>query len=173
MIAEIDKAILHVAANWRNPLVDNLFLAITWLGSLWFLVPASLALGALRWPAPRTWLLVPGTVLLASAISHLLKVLVDRDRPLLYESLVRMPAEPSFPSSHSTQAAAFAVMMALLLPPESRNQALPILAVAVLLVGGSRLYLQVHWPSDVLAGWVLGGLVAALVWYGFGREGGG
>lgn len=168
MIAELDGAILHAFAGWRTPLADHFFLAVTWLGSMWVLFPVSIVLAALRWPSPQTAMLLPGTVLLASVASHLMKLMIDRGRPLLHDALVSMPAEPSFPSSHSTQVAAFAVMMGLLLNTQRRWLVLPALAVAVFLVGVSRLHLQVHWPSDVLAGWLLGGLIAAAVWNGFG-----
>lgn len=172
MIAELDKTILHAFSGWRSPLTDHFFLTITWLGSLWVLLPASLVLAALRWPSSQAALLLPGTLLLASIASHLMKLMIDRSRPLLHDALVSMPAEPSFPSSHSTQAAAFAVMTALLLNAQMRELALPALAITVLMIGVSRLHLQVHWPTDVLAGWLLGGLIAAAVWHGFGRVAG-
>ena len=65
MIAELDKTILHAFAGWRSPLTDHFFLTITWLGSLWVLLPASLVLAALRWPSSQAAWLLPGTLLLA------------------------------------------------------------------------------------------------------------
>jgi membrane-associated phospholipid phosphatase len=170
VIAQIDRALLDAAAAWRGSLIDGFFLAVTWLGSLWLLVPAGLALAIARWPSPRNFLLLPAALLAASAASHALKALTDRARPALHESLVALPGDPSFPSSHSAQGAAFAVMLGFLLPAEMRIRALPLLGLFILLVGWSRLHLQVHWPSDVITGWLLGACVATLIWFSFGSE---
>ncbi len=101
-------------------------------------------------------------------VSNLLKLLFDRARPDLVEHLTHA-ASSSFPSGHATQAAiAFLTLGALMAraQPDRRIKAL-ILTGAVLLtilVGFSRVYLGVHWPTDVLAGWCLGAAWAALWW---------
>lgn len=158
MIADLDAALLAGFAAARGGFADAFFLAVTWLGSLWLLLPLALLLA---WrTSDRRRLALPGALLAAAALCHALKIGVDRPRPLLHEALVALPADASFPSAHAAQAMAFALLAGALLPAPWRRPALPLLLAAAALVGLSRLHLQVHWPSDVLAGWLLGAVVA-------------
>ncbi len=108
-------------------------------------------------------------------LSNLLKLLFDRARPDLVEHLTHATSS-SFPSGHATQAAvAFLTLGALMArsQPDRRLKTL-ILSGAILLtilVGISRIYLGVHWPTDVLAGWCLGATWAALWWLVLRRVG--
>jgi undecaprenyl-diphosphatase len=156
-MATIDTAVLGWFAGQRGPALDAFFAAVTWGGSLWLVLPASLILAALAWQARRplaAWLLALGP-LGASLAGWALKFAVARPRPDQFAAVVDIPADPSFPSGHTTQAAAFA--LACLLAVGTRpNAALVAIAVAYVgLVAASRLYLQVHFPSDVAAGLLL------------------
>jgi len=158
-----DSTLLATFAAWRSPPADAFFLTLTWLGSLWVLLPLALviaAAGALR-GEPRLGPLVG--LLAASLASHVLKRLFERERPQLFEALATLPDEPSFPSSHAAQATAFALLLAFLAPAPLRPLALALATAGAVGVGVSRAWLQVHWPSDVVAGWLLGGLVALAV----------
>ena len=101
-------------------------------------------------------------------LTHLLKQGIDRLRPDLVDHLTHS-ANASFPSGHALQATvAFLIIGALAAQAQQgpRIRAL-IYAAAILLtllVGISRVYLGVHWPTDVLAGWCLGTAWAALWW---------
>ncbi|MEQ9505918.1 MAG: phosphatase PAP2 family protein [Hyphomonas sp.] len=101
-------------------------------------------------------------------LSNLMKLLIDRARPDLVDHLTHATSS-SFPSGHATQAAvAFLTLGALMArsQPDRRLKTL-ILSGAILLtifVGISRVYLGVHWPTDVLAGWCLGAAWAAFWW---------
>jgi undecaprenyl-diphosphatase len=104
----------------------------------------------------------------ALLVSSLLKHGYDRPRPDLvpHGSIVM---SSSFPSGHSTLAAAtYLTMGALIARVQARRgmKAFAILVGAALagLVGVSRVYLGVHWPTDVLAGWTLGAVWASVVW---------
>jgi undecaprenyl-diphosphatase len=104
------------------------------------------------------------TVLIAvaggQALSSLLKLGIDRPRPDLVAHLAEVQTL-SFPSGHAMLSAVTYLTLGSLLAraANSRGTAIFFLAFAVLLalmVGVSRIYLGVHWPSDVLAGWCAG-----------------
>ena len=116
----------------------------------------------------RHGLVLGGAVLLAWASSSLTKTLYHRPRPDLVPHEVAVYSA-SFPSGHSTLSAATYLTLAMLvasLEPRRRSKALAYgVAVTVLVaVGFSRVYLGVHWPSDVLAGWCLGAMWALAAW---------
>jgi undecaprenyl-diphosphatase len=97
-----------------------------------------------------------GGILLAG----LLKLVYDRPRPTLVPHLVDVTTS-SFPSGHAADSAIVYLTLAALLAgsiPE-RGSRLYIIGAAILmilLIGASRVYLGVHWPSDVAAGWAIG-----------------
>ena len=104
---------------------------------------------------------------LSSLVSHLmvqaLKRTVVRRRPSVIQShiapLCRLPDAYSFPSGHSCAAMALAVTLALGTP----EIALPVLVLAGM-VGASRVYLRVHYPTDVVAGQMLGVATSLVLW---------
>ncbi len=119
----------------------------------------------------RRWMhaaVLAGTIVLAQASSSLLKSLYDRPRPDLVPHGVEVYSA-SFPSGHSMLSAATYLTLAALvahLEVKRRSKAL-VFGVAILLlttVGFSRVYMGVHWPSDVLAGWCAGAAWALAAW---------
>ncbi len=145
--------------------------SITHFGSIWLLLPLVSAGAAWLWFCGR--LRESGFLLLAllgaTALAQLVKFWVARPRPDLYAmsfvSPLPVPADLSFPSGHSMQIAALAMALFLVQPSQRagwRVSLALLLAALVGLVGLSRIYLQVHFPSDVLAGilagkfWVFG-----------------
>jgi undecaprenyl-diphosphatase len=103
-----------------------------------------------------------------AAVSGLLKFGIDRPRPDLVAHLIQV-STASFPSGHATLAAVtYLTLGTLLSRVESRRSTkIYVLTVAVALslsIGVSRVYLGVHWPTDVLAGWCVGAAWAMLCW---------
>ncbi|RZQ60778.1 phosphatase PAP2 family protein [Amycolatopsis suaedae] len=107
--------------------------------------------------------LAPASVVFGYLASELTKTLFDVDRPcrtLAVQSIVECPpaGDWSFPSNHSAIAGAVAVGV-LIARPTLGLVAMPLGALAAL----SRVFVGVHYPHDVLTGFVLGGLVAVAV----------
>ena len=108
------------------------------------------------------------SVVAGSFLTDILKSGYNRPRPELVEHSVRV-VNSSFPSGHSTMAAVVYLTLGILLARTQPQPSVRVFTVslAVLLtvfVGCSRVYLGVHWPTDVFAGWLLGGAWAVLFW---------
>lgn len=118
-----------------------------------------------RWQVGLFFLLAVGG---GQIVSSLVKLGVDRPRPELVSHLMTETSQ-SFPSGHAMMSAVTYLTLGALLARIVPQRRLKIyfLTVAVLLtfmIGVSRIYLGVHWPSDVLGGWCLGFAWAMLWW---------
>ena len=161
----MELQVLDALQTIHNPVLDILMCAITRLGDagiFWIL----LCMVLLILPKTRR----SGVILMAALLVDLvicngiLKPLVHRIRPFDVktgiELLVKRPTDFSFPSGHT--AASFASVMALYLAGEKKIW-ISSLGLAVL-IAFSRLYLYVHYPTDVLGG-VVAGLAAGALGY--------
>jgi undecaprenyl-diphosphatase len=147
----------------RNPSLLKLFDLVTYLGntavvagigglsviSLWFFkMRRSYAVG------------LAATLVGAAATGYMMKILVARARP---GGLIPTAIETSFsfPSGHALASAAlygFITFFLCKLYPEKKTTVTVVAGVIILIIGFSRLYLGVHFPSDVIAGYLIGGL---------------
>lgn len=115
-----------------------------------------------------TALLVGGAVGSGAILSALLKLGFDRPRPDLVAHLSHAYSS-SFPSGHAMLAAVTYLTLGVLLARahERRRTKIIVMTYGVtltVLIGLSRIYLGVHWPTDVMAGWALGAAWAAVWW---------
>jgi membrane protein DedA with SNARE-associated domain/membrane-associated phospholipid phosphatase len=161
-LVRADKAVFELLQSLRVPAVDRVVIAVTELGDA--SVTVAVTLVALLWLAwHRAWhaaCYCIAAVAGATLFAVLLKLTLQQARPMsLYTGRIAF----SFPSSHTTVSAALYGFLAVLVGREvgMRLRISTALAAAllVLLVALSRLYLGVHWLSDVAAG-------LPLVWHG-------
>jgi hypothetical protein len=158
----LDTAIQEGVSRVHNPANDHLMHAITQLGSHTAIGVAAAAAGLLMVRQGRNhdaWTVAVSTGG-AMAINTILKNIFRRQRPQEIARRIKLPRSHSFPSGHSLlSAATYPIVVHHLVERHS----LPVQAVAhtmagmiILSVGFSRVYLGVHFPSDVLAGFAAG-----------------
>jgi undecaprenyl-diphosphatase len=173
---QVDEAILLWINQHSNSRLDRLSLQITAVGNGGAVVVLTLVASAFLWVARQRLaiLLLISGVLGADIVNRVLKTTFDRPRPELFvlETPFSRPLSASFPSGHATGAVAFYLVLAYLLGRLGGKGWFRVvangLAVAlVLAIGASRMYLGVHYPSDVLAGWLIGFIWVTLCILGF------
>ncbi|MGY9048034.1 hypothetical protein P775_10200 [Puniceibacterium antarcticum] len=165
---------LRTAGDPTNPIggpqVEVAMRDITALGGVTVLTLISLSvltfLVLRRQRASAAFLAI--AILGGQGLSHLTKSGFSRPRPDLVPHSVDV-VTASFPSGHSMMAAVTYLTLAVMLArteSQLRMRAfyISVAAILAMLVGVSRVYLGVHWPSDVLAGWTLGAAWALGVW---------
>ena len=178
--AAADRAILLWMSDRRTPSLNGLMVGITTFGSKIFL--AAFILVALAILMVRRDRRGAVHLLVASlgmgALEWVTKGLVERARPTEVEHVVKVSGF-SYPSGHSLATATLYLTVALLASSHLRTRAAKVAVVAgaallVALVGLSRVYLGVHYPSDVLGGMSLGAswalMLAAAVAAGAARS---
>jgi undecaprenyl-diphosphatase len=143
----------------RSSEVTDVAKVLSTIGSGTVLVPVTLAVVLVLVLRRKVTV---AAFLAASALGGLelavaVKQIVDRHRPPLADRLVSVGGT-SFPSGHATQNAAVLPALALAAAALGANRriCLAVAAAGAALVGASRVFLGVHYPSDVLAGWLLG-----------------
>lgn len=157
---DFDSSILLALKNIHTPLLDRIMFGFTCLGEPNLLLAMCLTLGILllaqkhRSEALTIALAAGGAV----GLNILLKKLFARDRPLLWERVVDVRFY-SFPSGHAMISMVIYGLLGYFLGARFPKQKWWIYSLTVLLIaaiGFSRLYLGVHWPTDVIAGYTAG-----------------
>jgi undecaprenyl-diphosphatase len=171
----LDRAVLlalrvpaHPSIPIGPPWLMEAMVDLTALGSVTVLtLITALAAGyllAARKPAIAAYTVT--AVGMGALLGALLKSIYARARPDIVEHLVGTHSA-SFPSGHAMNSAVVYLTLAVLISRSTRDHAVRryLISVAILLtlaVGFSRVYLGVHWPTDVVAGWCVGGIWAML-----------
>lgn len=139
---------------------------VTALGSVVFLAPLTLVivLALIIHRRRRDALILAGTAIGAQISMEILKNIYDRPRP---DFMPIQTYSASFPSGHTTESTAIFLTAATIVAGIESRSDTKILAYAIagflmLAVGFSRVYLGMHWPTDILGGWVLGAAWALL-----------
>jgi len=164
----LDIEILQAVALHRDATVTSIAEILTTAGSFPLLAPLSVAALLLRrWNRPADDIALVVIAAGSAALPWLVKLIVARPRPT-FEHLQQL-SSLSFPSEHTTQAAAIYLTVAILLSKDLNRGLRELVIVLALLiavvVAWSRVYLGVHYPSDVAAGLILGWSWALLVFH--------
>jgi len=163
-----DMVITTALQKQRNPWVRRFMIAISEIGFPKLSVPLTIGVAgiflALRFRLEAIFILLTTS---SNLLNALVKRLIKRPRPTKeLVTVVRVINEPSFPSGHVMHYTNFFGLLIYLLltnwrSGKLRNILIAICTVLIVFIGPSRVYLGAHWPSDVMAGYIYGGL-----WFG-------
>ncbi len=168
-ITDWDLAVDNWIQSWHNPFLDSVFTVITKLGDAG-LIWIAIALVLLCFKKTRKIGITMALGLIITTIfgNEIIKKVVERPRPFdtpgaLLDGdslLISRPSQFSFPSGHTGSSFASAVSILLY----NRKWGIPALILACL-IAFSRLYVYVHFPTDIMAGAILGTLSALIAFF--------
>src|SRR6266480_5782433 len=162
---DIDSRVFNFLAAHISTKTTSIMEAITFLGTLYFLIPANIILIAYflfirnhRWYSIK----LPVVAIGGLTIMLLLKQIFSRPRPLI--PLLEPARGFSFPSGHAMMSSSFYGLLIFIVYENVRNpyvkwSLISFLVLLIFLIGLSRVYLRVHYASDVIAGFATG-----LIW---------
>src|SRR5438270_5080403 len=163
-----DKLITHRLQKQQNRWFHNFMLSISEFGFPKMFTPITVGIAAIFWALrfrlESIFILLTST---SRILNWIVKRLIKRPRPTKeLVTVVRVINEPSFPSGHVMHYTNFYGLLIYLLTTNwrsgrLRNILITICTALIALIGASRVYLGAHWPSDVMAGYLYGGL-----WFG-------
>lgn len=156
----IDTVIREWAYGQRTPVLNRILIGITYLGNWQTIV--SLGLVLLAYPGTRKNIGLPFAVTAVSStvIYKVAKSIFQRPRPELAVRIIKEGGY-SFPSGHSMNCLVIYGMLIYLTRRYCRNKRIAniitvVLSLLILAIGCSRVYVGVHFPTDILGGWSLG-----------------
>lgn len=167
LLLHVDRPISRWVVLHRTSGLDSFFRHVSFFGSTYAVLVGGGLLALLALPKCRlSAAFIVTATLIRPPFEWILKAIVDRQRPDL-SRLVR-GIGPSFPSGHVLAAAVLWCMVPAVIWLYFTSRRLwwtvtTLSVVAIVLIGCSRVYLGVHWPTDVLAGFIAGALLVAVL----------
>jgi len=158
-----DEPVQRLVEDNRGPVLDRIFRTASLLGSTKVIFPVGALFVIITWRRCRSTAIAIAVVTLARPLIETgIKEIVDRQRPAL-DRLVDGTG-PSFPSGHVVAAVALWGMLPLVVGLWTRSEkvwwtSFGVASVLILFIAASRVYLGVHWPTDVVAGLLLGSFI--------------
>ncbi|WP_059010841.1 phosphatase PAP2 family protein [Streptomyces specialis] len=172
----LDTALHDWALEHRSPGWVDFFTVVTDSGSRGLPHLLAALAGALTVPRGRRWagaIVGAGALVLAQWLRYVLVTAVDRARPPAADWTRHVNGD-ALPSGHASTAALTAIGLAVALLPHchrtvTRALAIGVPAAGAVAVGASRVSLGVHWPTDILAGWLFATVVTCVLLPPLGR----
>ncbi|WP_186579146.1 phosphatase PAP2 family protein [Aquibacillus kalidii] len=167
----IDVWSAPAVASIENSVTFDIFRWITELGSGSFLTPFTIFFSFFMWRYSKKWLppvMIFSGILLGYRVNHWIKLIVERERPRIFAEAEGVGY--SFPSGHAMVAIiAYGLFLYFLTKYTASRKAvlwINIIGIAlILLIGFSRYVIQVHYLTDVLAGYMFG-YMFLMIWIG-------
>ncbi|MBC8123429.1 MAG: phosphatase PAP2 family protein [Gemmatimonadaceae bacterium] len=156
-----DATILYALRTLHTPALDLLAKGVTFLGEPALLIAVTVLIGVILLVQRQVaeGIALPISALGATGLNYLLKSVFARARPQLWERSVEVNFY-SFPSGHATGALVIygfiGYLLAVRVRPGRRGLIIFPTTLLILAIGLSRLYLGVHWPTDVIGGYMAG-----------------
>ncbi len=163
-----DEQISRWIHGHANATLDQAMVGITHGGDPLALVTMTFVFALLllwRYERRRVALVYATAALTSFVFNGWLKAFFERQRPQLWQQVIPLPGDTSFPSGHAMISMTVYGLAAWFLAEhfaQWRKAILWTMGLLILLIGFSRVYLGVHWPSDVLAGFTCGFVIVAI-----------
>ncbi len=162
-----DLALMDLITGHRTELVTTIMKVFSFLGSKYFMILALLALSlyyVYKMERKKGWLVI-NSIVLSFGLNAVLKKIIGRTRPLEY--MIIKHGGYSFPSGHSMVSMSFYTTISYIglmgvKNPSIRKLVWVLNFFLIFLIGYSRMYLGVHWPTDIIAGYLMGFLIFIL-----------
>ena len=152
----LDMLVYDFIHNVFNGSFMNVFKVITFVASTKFMIGFGVVL-AILWRRKGRGLMISLTLLSATLLAHLVKIIIQRPRPLYMDANIAYESTFSFPSGHTCAITTVIGMFIYFLVKSELSKKIKVLLstlciIVALLVMVSRIYLQVHYFTDVLGG---------------------
>ena len=164
----LDLAISQYIYNLRTPYFDQFWRIITDFGGIYLIFLSliiTIYLVTKRHYQQLIWFIIP--LFVSLSVNIILKSLIGRSRPTISQIITE--TDFSFPSGHSSSSLVFWAMLTCLIFGITNNKIIRITScimasIIIVGVGLSRVYLGVHYPSDIIGGWIQSLVILSLFW---------
>jgi len=174
MISTLDIALLSWLQDhslpWSTPVLQFISTTTTFLSVSIVLIILVISIALKSRPMRMKFIVIAVTLIMVPLVSQGLKYLIDRERPFItyaYIEKLSTGGDSSFPSGHTIEAFALAAAFSCLFP---RKKIIIPIYIWALLVAYSRMALGVHYPTDVMAGILIGSFIGWVVPWIFKRN---